>query len=67
MRLSGNSDAFSLGLGRYGAILIGCFLERDRIVIGPTVQPSGIGSSRPQADYVVATNRHSPDLSYTNS
>ena len=57
----------SMSFFKHGAILIGCFPERDRIVIGPTVQPSGIGSSRPQADYVVATNRHSPDLSYTNS
>ena len=30
MRLSGNSDALLSGLGRYGAILIGCFPERSR-------------------------------------
>ena len=29
IRLTGNSDALLSGLGRYGAILIGCFPERD--------------------------------------
>ena len=33
MRLSGNSDALLSGLGRYGAILIGCFPERLRGVL----------------------------------